>query len=281
MTFPIVQKSNDSLEMALYQNDRVFNEFNELVKVKPMESITVDDLLLFDQMHYLGTETLDEAARVLNIKPDENLIDVGAGYGGPARYLASRFKCNVTCLESQEHIHDVARYFTDLVGFGSRVRHIHGDLLTSDLSHVKYDNLLSLLVILHISEKRKAFQKIAGLLKENGRIYIEDFYVKSPLTAKGQDDLIRIVSCPSLLTKDEYIDELQQAGFRNIEFLDMNEKWFPFVQERYQQFYKTKERQISVHGKQLVAELSIFYSTIVKLFGDGHLGGVRIVATRQ
>jgi sarcosine/dimethylglycine N-methyltransferase len=281
MTFPVVQKSNDSLEMALYQNERVFNEFNELMKVKSMGSITVDDLLLFDQMHYLGTETLDEAARVLNIKPDENLIDVGAGYGGPARYLASRFNCNVTCLECQKHIHEVAQYFTDLVGLESKVHHIHGDLLTSDLPHVKYDNLLSLLVILHISEKRKAFQQIAGLLKENGRIYIEDFYEKNPLTAKEQDDLMRIVSCPSLLTKDEYIDELQQAGFRNIEFLDMNEKWFPFVQGRNQQFNKTKERQISVHGKQLVAELSVFYSTIVKLFGDGHLGGVRLVATRQ
>lgn len=281
MTFPVVEKTDDSIDMALYQQDRVVNEFNELVKVKSVESITVDDLLIFDQMHYLGTETLDQAARVLNIELDQNLIDVGAGYGGPARYLASRFNCYVTCLERQKHIHDVASYFTGLVGLQDKVRHIHGDLLTSNLPQKKYDHLLSLLVILHIPEKKEAFRHLAGLLKHNGKIYLEDFYQKSPLTAKEQDDLLRIVACPSLLTQDRYIDELQQAGFGNIEFIDMKEQWLPFVRERNQLFDKTKTRQISVHGEQMTAELGLFYNTIVELFGDGHLGGVRIEATRR
>jgi sarcosine/dimethylglycine N-methyltransferase len=281
MAFPVAQKSNDSLSMALYESDRVFNEFNELLRTKSTDSITVDDLLSLDQMHYLGRETLDEAARVLGIQPDQNLIDVGAGYGGPARYLASRFQCNVTCLELQKHIHDVAQYFTDLVGLGSKVRHIHGDLISYEAPSRKYDNLLSLLVILHISEKGTAFQKIAGLLKGHGKIYIEDFYEKSPLTTSEKHDLKRIVSCPSLLTKDEYVNDLKAAGFKDIEFLDMGEKWLPFVRERNQNYDATKTRQIAVHGKQLADALSVFYSTIVKLFEDGNLGGVRLVATKQ
>jgi hypothetical protein len=61
----------------------------------------------------------------------------------------------------------------------------------------------------------------------------------------------------------------------------MGEKWLPFVRERNQNYDATKTRQIAVHGKQLADALSVFYSTIVKLFEDGNLGGVRLVATKQ
>ena len=38
------------------------------------------------------------AERLTNLGPEARVIDLGAGYGGAARWMARRFGCHVTCL---------------------------------------------------------------------------------------------------------------------------------------------------------------------------------------
>src|SRR5690606_40239959 len=41
-------------------------------------------------------------SRMLRLTPDCLVLDLGSGYGGAARYLASTFGCRVTCLNLSE-----------------------------------------------------------------------------------------------------------------------------------------------------------------------------------
>jgi hypothetical protein len=79
---------------------------------------------------------------------------------------------------------------------------------------------------------------------------------------------------------DEYQDQLEQAGFENIELHDMSEVWTQFVVERQNAFEHARERNESLHGAELVEGLSGFYSTIVNLFQAGNLGGICFVARK-
>ena len=81
--------SADIKSMKLYHHvDRVVNELRELGKDET-GPLLVDELTAFDQLHYHGTEAVDEAIRATNIAEGSSVLEIGSGLGGPARYLAS------------------------------------------------------------------------------------------------------------------------------------------------------------------------------------------------
>ena len=51
--------------------------------------VTADDLFEFDQDHYGGLAAVDTLARRAGVGPASRVLDLCAGLGGPARFLAS------------------------------------------------------------------------------------------------------------------------------------------------------------------------------------------------
>ena len=73
---------------------------------------------------------------------------------------------------------------------------------------------------------------------------------------------------------------LKDAGFVDIQWETMNERWLPFVNQRIAAFRGSNDRQLRVHGEALTKELDLFYSTVQQLFTRGNLGGARIRARK-
>ena len=63
---------------------------------KGMDQLRPPDLFEFDQDHYGGIEAVDSLAERAAIGKSSGVLDLCAGLGGPARYLAWRFNCRVT-----------------------------------------------------------------------------------------------------------------------------------------------------------------------------------------
>jgi len=57
------------------------------------------------------------------VEPTDRIIDVGAGYGGAARYLVDRFGCHVACLNLSEVQNEPARRTRN---WASRTRSTYG-----------------------------------------------------------------------------------------------------------------------------------------------------------
>ena len=90
--------------MKLYEGvGRIYNDLAH-VGIGADDALTVDDLTPFDQFHYFGTDAVDAAIAALGIDGASRVLDVGAGLGGPARYMAQRTGCHVTALELQADI---------------------------------------------------------------------------------------------------------------------------------------------------------------------------------
>ena len=70
--------------MKLYTNvERVYNELDELGKSEN-DPLSVEEVSSFDQLHYHGTDALDTAIRLIGISPEQSLLEIGSGIGGPA-----------------------------------------------------------------------------------------------------------------------------------------------------------------------------------------------------
>ena len=57
------------------------------------------------------------------------VLGVGSGLGGPARFLAHTTGCHVAALELQPRLHEIATNLTERCGLTDSVVHLCGDAL--------------------------------------------------------------------------------------------------------------------------------------------------------
>jgi sarcosine/dimethylglycine N-methyltransferase len=83
--------------------------------------LTPEQLGALDQFHTRGLAATAELARLAGITVAMSVLDVGAGIGGPARFLAATFGCRVTGVDLSEPFVQAARYLTERTGQGAQV----------------------------------------------------------------------------------------------------------------------------------------------------------------
>src|SRR5437879_9183658 len=66
---------------------------------KDIDHLTPDDLAPVDEFHSGQRNATVRLAQLAGLEGSERVLDVGCGIGGPSRYLASRFGCNVVVLD--------------------------------------------------------------------------------------------------------------------------------------------------------------------------------------
>lgn len=266
--------------MKLYDRvERIHNELHAL-GITDDAPLTVEQLVPFDQYHYHGTAAVDEAARRLGIGGSTRVLDVGAGIGGPARWLAATTGCHVTALELQPDLDATAAALTARCGLRDRVAHVAGDILDGPPAGSPFDALISYLAILHIPDRARLFAACRASLTGRGAMYIEDFTLRREPTPAERDALRVKVQCPYLPPPDVYEADIRRAGFSTVELEDVTGDWTAFTAGRAAQFRADRERLVRVHGDELVDGLEDFMTTMAHLYADGVLGGARIVARR-
>lgn len=263
--------------MKLY--DRVERVWNEVRALDLAEDEPLDPraLAAFDQLHYHGTDAVDVAARRLGVGPGHRVLDVGAGLGGPARYLAHTTGCDVDALELQADMHATAALLTRRAQLDGRVRHLHGDILEGP-PETAYDAVISYLCILHIPDRPLLLRQLRAALRPGGHLYIEDFALGRAPSAAEADALRDRVQCSYLPTVAVYVDQLVEAGFTDIQVEDMSGSWRDFTDERLAAFRAARDRHVALHGTEIVDGLEDFYATVAGLFAVGVLDGARIHA---
>lgn len=254
-------------DAALYDLRRAKTRLDTLAD-KPKWDL--NDTADFDCMHYLGDAALEKACQTLGMERGQTVVDIGSGFSATGRYLHKRCGVDVTGIELQPEIHQLAEMITERNGLAGGVRSVNADFtkLTVDKP---VDYIVSFLCILHIPDRDTLFQKAASTLKPGGKIYIEDYFARTALSREVGDQLRDIVSCPYLPSRDQYIADLAKAGFHDIQFEEVTDEWAKFVHER-----AASNRQRGTSE----APLTLFYDTVDALFTGRELGGVCITATK-
>ncbi|MEM7423596.1 MAG: class I SAM-dependent methyltransferase, partial [Pseudomonadota bacterium] len=167
--------------MKLYsQVERIHNDLAS-VGIGREDPLSLDVLTRFDQLHYHGTDAVDEAIRRLDLGPADSVLDIGAGFGGPARYLGATSGARVTAVELQPDLDATGADLTRRTGLDDRVTHICGDIHTVPLEPGSHTAAVSYLALYHIPDRPRVFRRLSAALAGGGRIYIEDLYLRQPL----------------------------------------------------------------------------------------------------
>ncbi len=266
--------------MYRYRVQRFWKEF-DLIKLK-QAILAVPDLISLDQYHYLGTSAVDHAAKTLNISNSSQVLDIGSGIGGTSRYLAWKYGCQVTGVELQEQLHLVGMQLNEVTNMTDHIQLMQGDFTdigSLPIADHSFDAWVSLMVFLHIRDRSTVFQNCARVIKPEGRFYIEDYYAAQDLPEGDRQALAEVVACPYLPSREQYLEDLKEAGFQDIEFVDMAALWQPWLQERYEKFESQREYYQALFGVDMVDSYSHFYQTVANLFRSGNVSGARICGT--
>ena len=274
-------KSSLASRMALYD---LKIARSTLTSISHKPTWTIADTASFDCMHYDGDVALELCAHKLGLQPGQRVLDIGSGFSATGRFLASRYQVRVTGIELQPEIHELAKTITSRNAEGRvirNVRSVNADFLTltedevyGQDERIPFDHTLSILCIMHLpqSARRPFFRQAHKYLKVGGRIYIEDYYQRKPLTDDERTKLRNLVACTFLPTESEYSATVVEAGFDAIEFADVTEHWRDILLTRAKK-YKAKENKSP--------DLEKFYDTVAELYVAGNLGGVRLTASKR
>ena len=136
---------------------------------------TIATLAPYDQFHGRGLEATEDVANLLSLLAADHVLDVGSGIGGPARFMADTFGCQVTGVDLTAEFCDVARQLTALLGLDDRVRFETGNALAMPFDDGTFDAAYSMNVSMNIADKDALYAELSRVLKPGARLVLSEF----------------------------------------------------------------------------------------------------------
>ena len=166
-------------------------------------------------------QLIDHVAGALGLRAGMEVVDVGAGYGGTARFLATRYGVRVTGCTVSAAQHDYATRH-DIPG----VRMLLQDWHTNGLPDRSADAVIAIESTEHMADLPFALAEMRRVLRPDGRVAIcawlagehaagwQRRWLLDPIVAEG-----RLVT---LATPSHYSRLLETAGFAGVTFEDLS-----------------------------------------------------------
>ena len=192
---------------------------------KPLDGLTVEDLAPVDHFHARGFPATIELADRLPIKAGQHVLDIGCGLGGPARYLAKRFQCQVTGLDITKPFVEAANRLTALLRMQGQVKIELGDGVRLPYADGTFDGAYTQHVTMNIGDRRTFFAQAYRVLKSGGFFALTEH----GLGEKGNPHYPLPWSMDGsgayLVTPSETRAYLERAGFLDIRIEDTGSKY--------------------------------------------------------
>ncbi len=187
---------------------------------KDIDRLTIDDLAPIDEFHSRRRAATVELAQLLAPKPGDRVIDIGSGLGGPARYLASVYGCQVTGIDLTPEFVSVATELARLTGLSGQVTFQQGSALDLPFADGAFDLAWSQNVAMNIADRPRYYAEMRRVLKPDGRLAIQDV-AQGPAGAPHYPLMWAETPATSFLrTPDETRTLLQAAGFEVLVWQD-------------------------------------------------------------
>jgi SAM-dependent methyltransferase len=180
---------------------------------KDLATLVPDDLVAIDEFHTRGRPATVDLANRLAISSQDRVLDVGAGLGGPARYLVRTFGCTVTGIDLMPEFVSTAKTLSRLVGMAGAVDFQVGNALSLPFADRSFDVVWCQNVSMNIPDRAGLYREIGRVLVSGGR------YGFTELVATGHGDPIYPQPWATdsgqsfLLTEADAVAKLGVAGF--------------------------------------------------------------------
>ena len=197
------------------------------------QRLTPEQLSALDQFHTRGLAATAELAELARIAAGMSVLDIGAGVGGPARFLAATYGCEVKGVDLSESFVEAARYLTQRTGQNGDVSFETASALALPFDDGGFDIALLQHVAMNIADRARLYREIRRALKSDGRFATFDV-----VSIGGEPHYplpwARTPETSFLLTEAATRAAIEAAGFRMLAWQDDTEPakaWFARLRE--------------------------------------------------
>ncbi|HTW29353.1 MAG TPA: methyltransferase domain-containing protein [Acetobacteraceae bacterium] len=178
-----------------------------------------EQLATLDQFHTRGLAATAELAGLAGITADTSVLDVGAGIGGPARFLAAKYGCRVVGIDLSEPFVDAARYLTWRTGQSEHVSFQAASALDLPFDGGRFNLVFLQHVAMNIADRNRLYGEVRRVLRSGGRLATFDVVLRG-----GEPDYplpwARTPATSFLLTGAATRAAIELAGFHVLTWQD-------------------------------------------------------------
>jgi sarcosine/dimethylglycine N-methyltransferase len=245
-----------------------------------LDGMKPHELFPHDQDHYGGLAANDALVKCAHIGAGTKVVDLCAGLGGPARYLAHRYGAYVTGIELTPTRVAGAADLTRLVGMDGQVQVVQGDVTALPLPDASQDAVISQEALLHVPNLAKVFAEAHRVLRPSGRIAFTNWVAHSPLSAADRQLLWDGMAAATIISIDQHVELLQGAGFEITSVEDETDSWAEILAERLRMYQKLRSEAEQAGTPAGHDDFYKSYILLVDLVRKKVLGGARFAALK-
>jgi cyclopropane fatty-acyl-phospholipid synthase-like methyltransferase len=162
--------------------------------------------------------TVQRMAEKLDLNDSSVVLDLGAGFGGSARYVAETYGCRVIALNLSEVENERNRRLNEEQGLDHLIDVVDGSFEDLPFQDKAYDIVWSQDAFLHSGDRVRVLEEAVRVMKPRARVVFTD-----PMAANGapKDALVPILerlSLDTMASPDFYRRELYRLGMGSVTF---------------------------------------------------------------
>jgi len=170
-------------------------------------------LLLGESFHPGGLALTERLGELLDLGLGRRLLDVAAGRGTSAIFLAQRFGCEVVGVDYGAEMVTGATALAEETGVADRVRFEQGDAERLRFADGTFDAVICECAFCTFPDKPAAAAEFARLLRPGGRVGLSDLTRVGSLPSELETLLAWITCIADARPIGDYISYLEDAGF--------------------------------------------------------------------
>ena len=190
---------------------------------KDLDELTPDDLAPVDEFHGGQRPATVRLAELVGFAGTERVLDVGSGLGGPSRYLAWHYGCQVSGVDLTAEFVRVADMLTRLTGLVGRVDYRQGNALDLPFESASFDVVWSQNAAMNIADRDRLYREMHRVLKPGGKLALQEVAAGPGGPPHYPVQWAREPSISFLYSQEATRARLEAAGFRVAAWHDTTE----------------------------------------------------------
>lgn len=179
------------------------------------------------------------AAQLPALGPDTPVLDIGAGYGGAARYLAKAYTCPVTCLNLSQVENERNRQQNQAQGLAPHIEVVEGNFEALPFQREAFQVVWSEDALLHSDQRWKVFQEVDRVLAPGGDFIFTDPMQSDDCPPDVLDPVLARIHLSSMGSVAVYRAYAQKLGWKEAGIRQMPEH----LVKHYSRVLEELERQ--------------------------------------
>ena len=171
-------------------------------------------LLLGESFHPGGMALTERLGALLAVGPGKRVLDVAAGHGASALFLARRFGCELVGVEYGGESVSQANAAAEAAGLAHLVCFKQGDAERLPVEDSSFDAVICECAFCTFPDKRAAAAEFSRVLRPGGRVGLSDLTRAGAVPPELQGLLAWIACIADAQPLERYVQYLVEAGLR-------------------------------------------------------------------